>query len=86
MPDVSPNDKEVLKGVSDPRIIVAGRRLANATLPDSHSGDEISEASFAMDLSPLIGGATSDLLDFTLQYVDRLRDDIRAKLQSALAR
>jgi hypothetical protein len=38
-----------------------------------------------MDLSPMIGAETSDLLDFTLAYVDRFRDDIRTKLERTLA-
>ena len=66
-------------------LAVAGRRRANATLLDSHSGDALTEAAFAMDLSPLIGAETSDLLDFTLAYVDRFREDIRTKLVRALA-
>jgi LmbE family N-acetylglucosaminyl deacetylase len=62
-------------------LAVAGRRRANATLLDSHSGDALTEAAFVMDLSPLIGAASSDLVDFTLAYVDRFRDDIRTKLE-----
>jgi len=83
-----------LNGVFDSQIAggkrydlaVAGRRRANATLLDSHSGDEIAEATFAMDLTPLIGADTADLVDFTLQYVERLREDIRVKLERTLAR
>ncbi|MFZ4682345.1 MAG: PIG-L deacetylase family protein [Terrimicrobiaceae bacterium] len=81
-----------LNGVFDSQIAggkrydlaVAGRRRANATLLDSHSGDALTEAAFAMDLAPLIGANTSDLVDFTLQYVDRFRNDIHTKLQNAL--
>ena len=65
-------------------LAVAGRRRANATLLDSHSGDSLTEAAFAMDLSPLIGAETSDLLDFTLSHVDRFRDDDRTKLARTL--
>jgi len=66
-------------------LAVAGRRRANATLLDSHTGDDLTEAAFVMDLSPMIGAETSDLLDFTLAYVDRFRDDIRTKLERTLA-
>jgi LmbE family N-acetylglucosaminyl deacetylase len=66
-------------------LAVAGRRRANATLLASHSGDELSQVAFVMDLSPMIGAETSDLLDFTLAYVDRFRDDIRTKLERTLA-
>jgi len=67
-------------------LAIVGRRRANATLLDSHSGDVLTEASFAMDLTPLLGADTSDLVDFTLQYVERFRDDIRLKLRRTLAR
>ncbi len=83
-----------LNGVFDSQIAggkrydlaIPGRRRANATFLDSHSGDTLSEAAFAMDLTPLIGAETSDLVDFTLKYVDRLREDIRFKLQHSLTR
>ena len=83
-----------LNGVFDSQIAggkrydlaVAGRRRANATLLNSHSGDALTEAAFAMELTPLIGAETSDLVDFTLNYVDRFRDDIRTKLERALTR
>ena len=67
-------------------LAIAGRRRANATLLNSHSGDGLTEAAFAMDLTPLIGADTSDLVDFTLNYVDRFREDIRTKLEQALSR
>lgn len=67
-------------------LAVAGRRQANATLLDSHSGDALTEAAFVMDLSPLIGAASSDLIDFTLGHIDRFRDDIRTKLERTLTR
>ncbi len=83
-----------LNGVFDSQIAggkrydlaVAGRRRANATLLESHAGDTLAGAAFAIDLSPLMGADTGDLVDFTLQYVDRFRDDVRAKLQRSLSR
>jgi LmbE family N-acetylglucosaminyl deacetylase len=81
-----------LNGVFDSQIAggkrydlaIAGRRRANATLLDSHAGDKITEAAFAMDLTPLMGADTSDLVDFTLQFVNRLRDDIQMNLRHAI--
>jgi LmbE family N-acetylglucosaminyl deacetylase len=67
-------------------LAVAGRRRANATLLESHSGDALTEAAFVMDLSTLIGAASSDLVDFTLGHVDRFRDDIRTKLERTLTK
>jgi len=83
-----------LSGVFDSQIdggkrydlAVEGRRRANATLLDAHSSDTLTSASFAMDLSRLIGADTVDLVDFTLQYVNRLGEDIRLKLQRSLTR
>jgi len=80
-----------LNGVFDSQIAggkrydlaVAGRRKANATLLDSHRGDGMTDAAFAMDLSPLIGKDPSDLVDFTLGFVSRLRSNIENQLNDA---
>ncbi len=81
-----------LNGVFDSQIAggkrydlaVAGRRRANATLLDSHSGDGMSEVAYAMDLTPLIGAETGDVVDFALTMIDRLRADVEGKLRAAL--
>lgn len=81
-----------LNGVFDSQIAggkrydlaIAGRRLANATFLDAHSVDALSGVAYALDLTPLIGKDTSDLLDFTLHYVEHLREDIRDKIQRSL--
>ncbi len=83
-----------LNGVFDSQIAggkrydlaVAGRRRANATLLDSHAGDGASAVTYAMDLTPLIGADSGDLLDFTMGAVERLRTDVRTKLERALGR
>jgi LmbE family N-acetylglucosaminyl deacetylase len=83
-----------LNGVFDSQIAggkrydlaVVGRRRAHATFLNSHAGDEMQEATFAMDLTPLIGADSADLVDFTLQYVERLSQDIRGKLEQTLGR
>lgn len=83
-----------LNGVFDSQIAggkrydlaVAGRRKANATLLEATQGDNLSDATFAMDLTPLIGAAPSEVLEFTLKFVDRLREDIEAQLSATLPR
>ncbi len=37
-----------------------------------------------MDLTPLIGAETGDLVDFTLGMIDRLRAEVRGQLERAL--
>lgn len=61
-------------------LAVMGRRRANATFLDSHSGDDAQEVVLAMDLTPLINDETTSVLDFTLAYLERLRGDIVEKL------
>ncbi len=81
-----------LNGVFDSQIAggkrydlaVAGRRRANATLLDSHAGDGLAAATYAMDLTPLIGAETRDVVDFALGMVDRTRESIRKKLEQSL--
>lgn len=83
-----------LNGVFDSQIAggkrydlaIAGRRRANATFLDAHSVDALSGAAYAIDLTPLIGKDTSDLLDFTLHYVQRLREDVRETILRSLTR
>lgn len=65
-------------------LAVAGRRRANATLLDSHRGDALTDAAFAMDLSPLIGRDPSELVAFTIQFTDRLRENITGHLLETL--
>ncbi len=82
-----------LNGVFDSQIAggkrydlaVAGRRKANATLLEANQGDGISDAAFAIDLTPLIGADPADLLPFTLRCVDRLRKNIQTHLEETLS-
>jgi LmbE family N-acetylglucosaminyl deacetylase len=81
-----------LNGVFDSQIAggkrydlaVAGRRKANATLLDSHRGDGMTDAAFAMDLSPLIGKDPSNLVEFTLGFVNRLHRNVEDQLKRVL--
>jgi len=56
------------------------RNLANATFFDSHSADATSSLSWAMDLTPLIQDDTLDPVEFTVQKIERLREDVRERL------
>lgn len=57
-----------------------GLRHANATYFDSHTTDNTSLLNFAMDLTPLVQDDTLSIEAFTLRYVDRLAEDVRARL------
>lgn len=88
-----PHLAAALSGVFDSQIgggkrydlAVAGRWRANATLFEPRAGDAVSEAALALDLTPLIGRDPADLEEFTLGYVNRLREDIRQKISAALS-
>ena len=61
-------------------LATAGRRLANATYFDSHSSDDATALTWAMDLTPLISDPTLSVKDYTLRYIDRFKDDVAKKL------
>jgi len=56
------------------------RRRANATFSESHSVDAASGLSFAMDMSPLLYDDTLNPLDFTQTFLERFRQDVRARM------
>ena len=58
-----------------------GLRRANATYFDSHTTDKTSSLTFAMDLTPLIQDDTLSVEEFTLGFVDRLKDDVRERVR-----
>jgi hypothetical protein len=58
-----------------------GLRRANATYFDPHTTDDTSLLTFAMDLTPLIKDDKLSVEEFTLGFVDRLRDDVRDRLK-----
>ena len=57
-----------------------GRRLANATFFESHASDNESGLTFAMDLSPLVRDETADIVDFAVNFVDRLKSDVAERI------
>ncbi|MDR2863396.1 MAG: PIG-L family deacetylase [Puniceicoccales bacterium] len=82
------NLQAALNGVFDSQITggkrydlaVIGRRLANATFYDSHSSDKATHLQWAMDLTPLVNDETLDVISYTLNFVDRLAADIKARI------
>ena len=73
-----------LGGVFDSQLIggkrydlaIAGRRRAHATMFESHAVDETQGLTWAMDLTPLIDPAGPSVLEHTLAFVDRFREDV----------
>jgi len=61
-------------------LATAGRRLANATYFDSHSSDDATALTWAMDLTPLVQDASLSIKEYTLSYIDRFREDVASKL------
>lgn len=82
------NLSQALVGVFDSQIsagkrydlAIPGRRAANATFLESHTGDKAAQVAFGMDLTPLVADESLDILGFTLWLVDEFRDDVRARL------
>jgi LmbE family N-acetylglucosaminyl deacetylase len=58
-----------------------GRRRANATLFDSHAVDQSHGLSWAIDLTPLVGDASSSVVDYTNGFIERLREDVTTRLR-----
>ncbi len=83
-----PNLAMALVGVFDSQITggkrydlaTAGRRVAHATYHTSHATDQYQGISWAMDLTPLVYNPELSLTDYALGYVDRLKEDIAARL------
>ncbi len=61
-----------------------GRWRANATYFDSHGVDSSDGVTYAIDLTPVCDPDGPDLVDYTLAFVDRFRDDVRANLRRQL--
>ncbi|MDQ8181512.1 PIG-L family deacetylase [Pelagicoccus sp. SDUM812005] len=58
-----------------------GRRHANATFYQSHSVDEASGYTFAMDLGPLLLDESLSVQDFVRGHLDRFRTDVLERIQ-----
>ena len=61
-------------------LATAGRRLANATYAESHSVDNISALSNAMDLTPLIENDNLDVAEFVLCKIEDFKNDVKNKI------
>ncbi len=46
---------------------------------DSHAVDEAEGLSWALDLTPLIHDPDASVIEYTLGYIDRLREDVIAR-------
>lgn len=62
-------------------LATAGRRLANATYLESHSSDEETALTFALDLTPVVTDQSISLLEYTLEHLDRFRADVESLLK-----
>jgi LmbE family N-acetylglucosaminyl deacetylase len=94
--DVSGHDKLAAKlnGMFDSQIAggkrydlaTLGRRAANATFFDSHSTDAATQLIFGMDLTPLILDDALDIADFTANFIEAFRDDVKTKINQRLGK
>jgi hypothetical protein len=62
---------------------VLARRAANATFHDAHASDTETAVQWAMDLTPLIQDDSLDVTTFTLGFLERLQQDVAARLRRA---
>lgn len=84
-----PNLQAALNGIFDSQIsggkrydlAVMGRRLANATFLDPREGDQETGLTYAMDLNPLVQDDQLDPVEFTLDFVRRLENDVKTRLE-----
>lgn len=65
-------------------LAVLGRRIANATFHDAHASDQATSLQWALDLTPLLSDPSLDVVDYTVGFVERLKQDIITRLKKAL--
>jgi LmbE family N-acetylglucosaminyl deacetylase len=58
-----------------------GRRSAHATFHTSHATDKFTGITWAMDLTPLVANPSLSVEEFTLAYIDRLRNDVKDRIR-----
>jgi LmbE family N-acetylglucosaminyl deacetylase len=58
-----------------------GRRRANATYFASHGVDLSTGLSYGMDLTPLIIDTNKEVIEYVLEYIQRLSADVSARLE-----
>jgi len=88
--DVSshPNVASSLVEVFDSQIIggkqydkaTIGRRISNATFISSHTVDDSSALTYAMDLTPLIQNDYLDIEKYVISFIDRFKVDVSTKI------
>ena len=86
--DGRPNLESSLLGVFDSQIsggkrydeAVIGRRRANATFSESHGVDTAEHVIYAVDLTPLLTDKTLSVSGYMTNYIDRFREDVKAKI------
>lgn len=61
-------------------LATTGRRLANATYHNSHAVDSTQALTFAMDLTPLIQDDNLSLIDYTLEFIERFKQDVADRI------
>lgn len=61
-------------------LAILGRRSANATFLQSHSGDNATQVIFGMDLTPLIHDAKLDIVKYVCGFVDEFKRDVERRL------
>ena len=57
-----------------------GRRRANATYFESHGVDVTTGLSYAMDMTPLMNDATSNLTMFVQEFIQRFAQDVKERV------
>ncbi|HET6409568.1 MAG TPA: PIG-L family deacetylase [Chthoniobacteraceae bacterium] len=67
-------------------LAVQGRRCANATFFESHGVDVSNALAFAMDLTPLAGDDSLDIVGYVAGFIDRFKSDVVGKLEKRLGR
>ena len=63
-----------------------GRWRANATYLESHGVDTAQHSIFAMDLTSVVENTQVDVAGYVLGYIDKLREDVRGRLEKYLPR
>lgn len=90
--DTHPNLAAALSGIFDSQIVggkrydaaVMGRRMANATFFESHQVDTYDALSWGMDLTELIRNPELDIVEFTLDYIERFKTDVTDRVGKLL--
>lgn len=57
-----------------------GRRLSNATFFASHDTDDCDALTYAIDLTPLVENPKLQVAEFTLEAIDRFRNDVKSRI------